>query len=255
MDTCIESAVSVQSNRPTLPRVRGRTWRPGLRPPGGVRQAGRRKRPLYEPPGAPGGSGPSGPPARPSEVERETLLALMRYWPRLLELAAAAGVAERDAPDVAQLVILRALRAFRGEDAPPPAAWPSWLQKATQYVAREYRRARATGALDVRDPEELEDLPEDPPEERGHDDLAGLTLDDLRGMTKPKYWRVFLAYAVQGASVKDIAAAERIPEGTVYNRLRLARRDLGAAVERHRARRKHSAGGAPVRRSKGRAKG
>lgn len=231
MDTCTQSIVPVQIHPSPVRRTRGRTWRPALRPPHGIRLAGGRKRPRRELPATPGGSGPPRPAARPSEAERETLLVLMGYWPKLLELAQAAGIAEADAPDVAQLVILRAVRAFRAEDGPPRVAWLSWLETATRYVAHVYRRAHATRLLDVRAPEDFHDVPDE-----REDDLAGLTLDDLRGMTQPEYWRVFVAYAVEGRAVKDIAAAERIPAGTVYNRLRLARRDLAAALTRQRLR-------------------
>ena len=56
----------------------------------------------------------------------------------------------------------------------------------------------------------------------------------LRGSTTPERWRVLRSYAV-GVPVIEIARRERLPVPTVYNWIRLARRDLRAAIAREDA--------------------
>ena len=71
-------------------------------------------------------------------------------------------------------------------------------------------------------------------------DCPGETLlDFLEASTDPAFWRVFHAYAVLGVPIAVIAGWEQAPIGTIYNRLRLARRDLRAAIGRRRASQQH----------------
>ena len=65
--------------------------------------------------------------------------------------------------------------------------------------------------------------------------LGEAQLPGLCTATAPAFWRVFYAYSVLGFPVAIIAAHEGAPIPTVYNRLRLARRDLRAAILRRRA--------------------
>lgn len=61
-----------------------------------------------------------------------------------------------------------------------------------------------------------------------------LSLDALGAATAPALWRAFYAYAVLGVPVEVIADSERVPVPTIYNRIRLARRDLRESLRRRR---------------------
>jgi len=235
---------------------RGRTWRPSRRPLAGPRRpiiAAGRVRPKVPPPG--GSKPPETPPRPPSarlpEQDRAILLALMRYVPDLLRWARRCGVPAGDAPDVAQEVLLRAWHRWEtSERAPEHRA--GWLFTITVRVASAFHRRDRRAPLDLRDPAEMEHapdaspLPDEPSEQR-----AGVaSVEELRAGTTPERWRVFLAYEVEGVAATAIAKREGIPLGTAYNRLRLARRDVRAVVQRHRAKLAHAATSAAIRRGK-----
>jgi RNA polymerase sigma-70 factor (ECF subfamily) len=63
--------------------------------------------------------------------------------------------------------------------------------------------------------------------------LLGLLLDHL----EPRRRAVVVAYELEGVPMAEVAAAEKIPVNTAWNRLRLGRQDLRAAVERLRRKR------------------
>ncbi len=67
---------------------------------------------------------------------------------------------------------------------------------------------------------------------------AVLTRDQLHALrraTTPERWRVTVAHWLVGDSVEEIARREGRPTGTIYNLLRLARRDFAAARGRELA--------------------
>lgn len=64
--------------------------------------------------------------------------------------------------------------------------------------------------------------------------LASSVIRILRESTTPERWRAVRSFAL-GTKVKDIAARERVPASTIYNRLRLARLDFEAAIAREEA--------------------
>ncbi len=58
------------------------------------------------------------------------------------------------------------------------------------------------------------------------------TLRSLQRTTSPDRWRAWIAHEVDGVSVAEIARQEGRPRATIYNLLRLARRDFIAAMAR-----------------------
>lgn len=160
------------------------------------------------------------------------------------------GVPMRDAPDVAQKLLIRLLRKWAGEQGCLP-------DKPREYVVVAARRA----ALEfLRCQRELAEVPTPPgamskllaralgddsgartPEDVlvSEDTLAEVArevdLDMLKAATTPERWRTFHAYAVELLPAKVIAVMEQAPIGTIYNRIRLARRDLRCSILRRRA--------------------
>lgn len=61
--------------------------------------------------------------------------------------------------------------------------------------------------------------------------IAAELLAVLAKSTTPLRWKTFRSYAF-GVSVHDIARREGVPRATIYNRIRLARRDFAAALAR-----------------------
>lgn len=228
---------------------RGRARRPSLRRARrAILATGRRSK------APPGGSTPQRPPAAPArapEVDRSIGLALMRYVPDLLRWARRCGVSASDAPDVAQAALVRAWRSW--ERCEKPANERSgWLFGIVARVASTHVRAPKL-RIELRDPDELTEAPDGAPladesiEERG----AVVTLEELRAGTTPERWRVFFAFEVEGLKSAAIAKREAAPIGTVHNRLRLARRDVRAVVQRHQAKLVHAESSARRKREKG----
>ena len=148
-----------------------------------------------------------------------------------MQLAASCGVADGERPDVALEVFFRyaLFRASIGS----PVAIPSWLRTTTFHVAYLFRTSKIARRETPRPPAELQDLGAGPsPEEElsaleEERDLWRL-VDDLEADRR----EVFRRYALQDEPMSAIAAELGIPEGTAYNRLRLAREDLQAALHR-----------------------
>lgn len=89
------------------------------------------------------------------------------------------------------------------------------------------------------DPAALAELAEDggaSAEEQIAERETARMIEALRASVRPCDWRVLVGYAFEGRPIAEIASSEGIGESTARNRLRLARRDLAAAVRRLRAR-------------------
>lgn len=237
---------------PPVDTRRGRTWRAPLRPLAPRRRAlvaaGRRSK--ASPEGSKSqGAPPAAPPARLPEADRAIVLAIMRYVPDLIRWARRCGVPAGDAPDVAQEVALRAWRRWETSERAPERRAP-WLFTFVARAASAFHRRSPKATLEIRDPGEMESapdaspLPDEPSEERER--VA--SLEELRAGTTPERWRVFLAYEVEGVAATAIAKREAVSLGTVYMRLRLARRDVHAVVTRHRAKLTHAETSAAGRR-------
>ena len=246
------------------------SWRSALRPEGGRRApllaAGRRRKPPSEPPP---GEPPSGsPPAPPSgspppdapdappgedaspQVDRAAALALMPFFGAVLRAVLGCGVPEGDAADVAQAVMLYALPRWSRLPIPADALEGqrrhAYLMRiaigfASRYHLTAESRARFAARLARAALPELAPSPEDIAldSETITERAADAALSDLRAATSPDMWRAFYAHVVDGLPVWTIARLEGVPRATIYNRLRIARRDLRAAIERKRAKRAH----------------
>jgi RNA polymerase sigma-70 factor (ECF subfamily) len=180
----------------------------------------------------------------------------MRLYGVVLQVLIRCGVPEGDAPDVAQAVILFAAPRWTRLPIPPDELAGrrrrAYLLKIAFGFAAEYHSAelrREEHALRAA----LADVPEAVPtpeelvlhKEADAERAADVALDDLRAATKPEFWSAFYAHEVEGLPVTTIARLEGVPEATVYNRLRCARRDLRASITRKRAQRQREGRRAP----------
>ncbi len=162
----------------------------------------------------------------------------MRYVPDLLRWARRCGVPSRDAQDVAQVALMRAWLAWESCDK-PAGERSGWLFVIVARVASDHVRARRV-SFELRDPSDLSDAPDDaplPPETMEEQETIAI-LEELRTGTTPERWRVFWGYEIEGVTAAVLSKREAIPLGTIYNRLRVARRDIRAAIERRRAQRR-----------------
>jgi DNA-directed RNA polymerase specialized sigma24 family protein len=161
------------------------------------------------------------------------------------------GVPAADVPDVTQAVLLDLLDWWM-------ARGPAGVRELRAYVAAvagcaasrhhrsRYRRGELVPAGDAwllalseRDGAAVpsEPSPEDAvlAAEARAALAAELSLDALAAATTPALWRAFYAHTVLGVPVEVIADSERVSAATIYNRIRLARDDLRAALRRKRA--------------------
>jgi RNA polymerase sigma-70 factor, ECF subfamily len=141
------------------------------------------------------------------------------------------GVPERHCDDIAIEVFLKFQRHTGTITAPPVIR--AWLRTTTVNLSLEHIGARASRyerptASELLTLEGQAASPED-----GY--LRKESFQDLLAHVEalePKRRAVFRAYAVEGMSIAEIVARQGIPQGTAYNRLRLAREDLQAALRR-----------------------
>lgn len=143
-------------------------------------------------------------------------------WRAVLRLGIGESQAE-DAVHEVYLVVRRKLPEFRGD-----AAATTWLYAIARGVCANLRRkrARAERRLDLVAPPAPAPDPEDAAGRASAAALVGRFLATL-----PEEQReVFVLSDVEGMAGPDVAAALKIPLGTAYSRLRLARTRLEAFV-------------------------
>lgn len=205
--------------------------------------------PSGSPPVPPSGSPPEEPgDGAPPQLDQAIALSLMRLFGVVLRVVLRCGVPRGDASDVAQAVILHAIPLWPSLPIPPDELEGkrrrAYLARMAIGFASKYHAAaakneeRAAHIERARFPDlapSAEDIALDL--EANAERAAEVAIEDLRAATTPDAWRAFYAYVVEGLPALAIARLEGIPRATVYNRLRLARRDLRAAVERKRAQR------------------
>jgi RNA polymerase sigma-70 factor (ECF subfamily) len=155
---------------------------------------------------------------------------VLKYRPRVVELAMRYTRNSADAEDAAQETFIKAyggLRNFRCE-----SAFYTWLYRIASNCARNLLKARGrdllNGADDLADdhnsahpPTRLQEL-ETPEELTLTDDVRGMvnaTLDSL----SEEHRRVITLREIDGLSYKEIASAMSIPVGTVRSRVFRAR--------------------------------
>jgi len=203
--------------------------------------------PAAVPPAPP--QAPPGPPRCPRsvlDVPASVALALEAYRPLALSVVLRSGVPTRNAPDVVQNLFLSLLPTWAERTSWPAKRCADYVAACARIVARRYRGRAA------RRPESLhaclqvfqEQAADEEPltaedllvaHEREAERARETELGFLRDSTAPAFWRVFHDHIVSGVPISAIAQSEGAPVPTMYNRLRLARRDMRAAITRLRA--------------------
>ena len=144
-------------------------------------------------------------------------------WRTVLRL----GVPEAQAEDAVHevfLVVRRKLAEFRGDAAPT-----TWLYAIARGVCANLRRSRARSQRRI----QLAPTPHaapDPEDQASRAHAAALVSRFLDSLP-PEQREVFVLSDIEGMGGQAIAAALRIPLGTAYSRLRLARKRLQAFVK------------------------
>lgn len=144
------------------------------------------------------------------------------------------GVSSADVEDVCQevfVVVHRKLAQFDGRSSQRAWLYGICVRKASDYRRSARVRRVSTGG---RVPEvsvaasQAEEL-----DRRAARDL----LDDILGKLGERQRVVFVLYEIEQLSMAEIAETLDCPLQTAYSRLRAAREQVQAAVQRHRARR------------------
>ena len=150
-----------------------------------------------------------------------------------------AGLPIRDAPDVAQDVLLDAWCARERYDA-TRGGLTAWLRGIAKSHASHYRnrvRVRLERLIDATSRSWSEVLASaSTPEEKAARAEQLCRAHSLLSHLAPERAVVLLRHDGLGESMKSIAASLGIPEPTGYTRLRLARADVAQAIRRDEAR-------------------
>jgi RNA polymerase sigma-70 factor (ECF subfamily) len=148
------------------------------------------------------------------------------------------GVPDFEVDDALQDVFLVVHR--RLADFEPNAPVRHWLYRITFRIARDHRRSRrrkdpATHGLEpVSDVDAVADAKTKGPAESAERSAAARLIRDILGELDDPKREVFALADLEQMSAPEIAEVLEIPLNTVYSRLRAARRDFEAALERHR---------------------
>jgi RNA polymerase sigma-70 factor (ECF subfamily) len=145
------------------------------------------------------------------------------------------GVAERDAEDVAHdtfVVVHRRLGDYEPERPLRP-----WLFGIAYRTASDYRRLARHRHEVLDEPSDLELVDDGPDaEERLADaEARALFMRTLDALSLDRR-AVLVMHDIDGHPIPEVAAALSIPLNTAYSRLRLAREDFHAELERARRR-------------------
>jgi RNA polymerase sigma-70 factor (ECF subfamily) len=149
----------------------------------------------------------------------------------VMNIARRCGLADADAEDVTQQVFIKLQRRFHSLHAPESIR--PWLATITRRKAGAHKRAqrRTTDEplpYDFADIEDDEPLPEEVmlATERRRELL------DLIETIEPSRRIVLVMHVLDELPMAEVAQTLRIPIPTAYNRLRLARHELGDAIAR-----------------------
>jgi RNA polymerase sigma-70 factor (ECF subfamily) len=145
------------------------------------------------------------------------------------------GVQERDLDDVAHDVLLAVYLRFADYDPGRPIR--PWLFAFAARHAAAYRRRARHRREALGQPLEAVDDRRAPDEQLAAGEERTLAIEALSALDHDKR-TVLVMHDVDGESMPEIARALSIPLNTGYSRLRLARAEFEAAVERLRRRRK-----------------
>lgn len=142
------------------------------------------------------------------------------------------GVPSRDAEDVMHDVFVSAYRHLDELDPARPAR--PWLGRIAFHAAADYRRRVKVRAETAEASSELESIPgtADPEADVAARKRQATVLVALQAITNFDLREVFIMHDLDGMTMTEIANALSIRSSTGYSRLRLAREQFRAALER-----------------------
>jgi RNA polymerase sigma-70 factor (ECF subfamily) len=143
------------------------------------------------------------------------------------------GVRERDVEDVTHDVFLAVCRHLADYDPARPVK--PWLFGFAIRAALAHRRRKQYTHEVIADSIEAVDQAKAPDEEVAARQSRNLVLQALAAIAEDRR-PVFVLHDIDAVAMPDIAQALGIPLNTGYSRLRLARAEFAAAVQRIRAR-------------------
>ena len=158
------------------------------------------------------------------------------------------GVADAEARDATHdvfLVVHAQLARFEGR-----SSLNTWLFTICRSVARDFRRRERRGSQLRKELDDEIDLRADVGRAvEHHQQLA--ELERILGTLSSEQRNVFILFEIENLTGEELAEVLRIPLGTVYSRLQLARKAFREELERNRARERSSLERARVLRSAG----
>ena len=178
---------------------------------------------------------PSRPPTPPSPSGQPRFQRVFRdHYERVVRAIRRFGVPARYQEDVAQEVFLIVLRALPRYD--PSRPFKPWLLTITYRAARDFMRLHRHHLEELMtselDPQAT--APDDPEEQRARRDAEAI-FQRIVGALEEDLREVFLMHEVDEISILEIATALGVPASTIASRLRRARKEFDAAVQRLRA--------------------
>ena len=183
-------------------------------------------------------SGAGGPPASPNPSD---LAAFASLRPWALAMARRLGARSGEDEDATQEALLRAARdldTFLAPlDVPRETALRRWIVGILAHVlseARDKAKRLPVPMSQLQHAPRYASSPDAHARTEARAELRHL-MRTFPGATSPERWRTWLAFEVDGVPVAEIARQEGAPEATIYNRVRLARRDLAAMLARQDA--------------------
>jgi len=183
-------------------------------------------------------------PPVPPELLIALAAAFRAHLGDVLAFARCLGAIGPEVEDIAQeafVAMLEAMACGRYDTSQPAIAW---LRSTERRIGRRRalprKRLTFLQGTEPFDPADLEDIGR---EENRHmvRQQWSIVLELLDALT-PELRSVYLMHELEQMTAPEIADALEVPVGTVNNRLRLARRDVTAALARMRARERRSAG-------------
>lgn len=146
------------------------------------------------------------------------------------------GVRDRDLEDLTHDVFLAVYRHL--EDYDPARPIKPWLFGFAAKIALGHRRRKSYSHEVIAADIEAVDQAPSADEEVAAVQARELVLEALGAVAEPRR-PVFIMHDIDAIAMPDITAALGIPLNTGYSRLRLARGEFAAAVQRIRARSAH----------------
>jgi RNA polymerase sigma-70 factor, ECF subfamily len=142
------------------------------------------------------------------------------------------GISSHDLDDLGQEVFLRVLRALPAFNTERP--FRPWLRALIVHTILDFRKQparRERNSLDAASQSDAADLLPPPDEALAGAQDRALILRALENLPMKKRL-ILIMVELDGNSVPEVAAALEVPLNTAYSRLRIAREDLAATIQR-----------------------